>query len=241
MVVSKKVATGHAAELTIDTDDVGPVDILPHDSNPEVLKTLPVKVGLLIGAFAFRALCVKLEMGLPSSVVLSTFPRPTAALDIPATIPVKVGLASGAFASRAACVRPEMGLPASVVLSTFPRSTAALDTPITVPVKVGLATGAFASRTACVRLEMGLPASVVLSTFPRPTAALDTATTLPVMIGLSSGAFFAKLLATVLANEESSFSAVASSFSVFNFAGAESINFVNLASTSTVEYVSNLV
>ena len=148
MVVSKEVATGHATELTIDTDDVGPVDILPHDSIPEVLKTLPVKVGLLIGAFAFSAACVRMEMGLPASVVLSTFPRPTAALDIPATVPVKVGL--------------------------------------------------------------------------------------------SSGAFFPKLLSTVLANEESSFSAVASSFSVLRVAGAAAIIFANLASTSVVEYVSDL-
>ena len=133
-----------------------------------------------------------------------------------------------------------MGFIASVVLSTFPRLTAALDTPITVPVKVGLAIGAFASKAVCVRLEMGSPTSVVLSTFPRPTAALDTPITVPVKVGLSSGAFDAKLLATVLAKELSSLSAVASWFSVLRVAGAAAIRFVNLASTSAEEYVSDL-
>ena len=97
---SKKVATGHSTELMIETDDVGPVDILPHDSNPEVVKVAPVKVGLLILAFEFHAVCVRVEMGLPASVVLSTFPRPTAALETPDTVPVKLGLASGAFDAK---------------------------------------------------------------------------------------------------------------------------------------------
>ena len=183
---------------------------------------------------------MRVDTGLSASVVLSTLPSPTAALDIPPTIPVKVGLAIGAFASRAFCVAVEMGFEASVVLSTLPRPTAALDTPATMPVKVGLAIGAFASRAFCVVVEMGFEASVVLSTLPRPTAALDIPPTVPVKVGLSSGAFLPKLLVTVTAKLLSSFSALESSFSVFSFAGAESIRSVNFLSTSAVEYVLNL-
>ena len=146
--LSKNVATGHATELTIAIDDVGPVEILPQDSSPEVLKVEPVKVGLLRSAFEFNADCVAVEVGFRASLVLSTFPSPTAALEIPATVPAKVGLASGAFAFKAACVRPEIGLFASVVLSTLPRPTAALDIPATVPVKVGLLIGAFAFKAS---------------------------------------------------------------------------------------------
>ena len=73
-------------------------------------------------------------------------------------------------------------------------------------VNVGLIILAFAFNAVCVGVDTGLLASVVLSTLPSPTAALDTPTTFPVKLGLSSGAFFAKLLATVLADEESSFS-----------------------------------
>ena len=80
-------------------------------------------------------------------MVLSTLPRPTAALDTPDTSPVKVGLAIGAFASRAFCVAVEMGFKASVVLSTLPRPTAALDTPATRPVKVGFAVVAYALKS----------------------------------------------------------------------------------------------
>ena len=77
--LSKNVATGHATELTIATDDVGPgpVEILPQDSSPEVLKVEPVKVGLLRSAFEFNAVCVAVEMGFRASVVLLTLLSPT--------------------------------------------------------------------------------------------------------------------------------------------------------------------
>ena len=97
-----------------------------------------MKVGLASGALASSAVCVKVEMGLPRSEVLSTLPKPTIALVIPVTVPVKVGLARGALALSAVCVKVGVGLLASVVLSTLPRPTIALVMPATVPVKVGL-------------------------------------------------------------------------------------------------------
>ena len=57
--------------------------------------TVPVKVGLSIGAFRFRADCVAVDIGLFKSVALSTLPSPTIALVIPPTLPVKVGLSIG--------------------------------------------------------------------------------------------------------------------------------------------------
>ena len=107
-------------------------------------------------------------------------------------------------------------------------------------VNAGLIILAFAFNAVCVGVDTGLLASVVLSTLPSPTAALDTPPMVPVKVGLSSGAFDARLLVTVPAKLVSSFSAVASSFSVVSVAGAESIRSVNFLSTSAVEYVLNL-
>ena len=45
--------------------------------------TVPVKVGLAIGAFESSPACVAVDIGLRRSVVLSTFPRPTADLVMP--------------------------------------------------------------------------------------------------------------------------------------------------------------
>ncbi|MFM7985712.1 MAG: hypothetical protein ACKPKO_41005, partial [Candidatus Fonsibacter sp.] len=73
--------------------------------------------------FPFNAVCVRLDMGLLASEVLSTLPKPTIALVIPLTVPEKLGLASGALVSSAVCVNVDMGLPMSVVLSTLPKPT----------------------------------------------------------------------------------------------------------------------
>ena len=80
--------------------------------------TVPVKVGLAKGAFASKAFCIAVEIGLSLSAVLSTLSRPTMDFVIPVTAPVKVGLALGAFDPRAsdkpltaARSRPDMVLP----------------------------------------------------------------------------------------------------------------------------------
>ena len=44
---------------------------------------VPVRDGDASGAFAFKAVCVALEMGLFASLVLSTLPKPTSDFTIP--------------------------------------------------------------------------------------------------------------------------------------------------------------
>ena len=54
------------------------LSILPKPTIAFVIpETVPVKIGLLIGAFKFNAVCVAIEIGLFTSEVLSTFPKPT--------------------------------------------------------------------------------------------------------------------------------------------------------------------
>ena len=60
-----------------------------------------MKVGEAVLAFKLKAAEVAVETGLFASEVLSTFPRPTMAFDIPETVPVNVGEALSAFKSRA--------------------------------------------------------------------------------------------------------------------------------------------
>ena len=66
--------------------------------------TIPVNVGPARFAFRSNAVCVAVDIGLLTSEVLSTFPRPTIALVIPATVPVNVGLANGAYVAKFAKV-----------------------------------------------------------------------------------------------------------------------------------------
>ena len=62
---------------------------------------VPVKVGELISALRFKAVCPAVDTGLLASEVLSTFPSPTcvAVTEIPETVPVKVGEAIVLFVS----------------------------------------------------------------------------------------------------------------------------------------------
>ena len=66
--------------------------------------TIPVNVGPARFAFRSNAVCVAVDIGLLTSEVLSTFPRPTIALVIPATVPVNVGPANGAYVVKFAKV-----------------------------------------------------------------------------------------------------------------------------------------
>ena len=63
-----------------------------------------MKVGDAKFAVKFNALCVKVEIGLFASEVLSTLVKPTIAAVIPATVPVKVGDAKFAFKFNAVCL-----------------------------------------------------------------------------------------------------------------------------------------
>ena len=58
--------------------------------------SVPVKVGLARFAFNFKAVCVAVETGLLTSLVLSALLNPTIAFVMPPTVPVKVGFAIGA-------------------------------------------------------------------------------------------------------------------------------------------------
>ena len=49
---------------------------------------MPVNIGFANGDFKFNVVCVKVEIGLLRSVVLSTFPNPTTDFVIPAIVPV---------------------------------------------------------------------------------------------------------------------------------------------------------
>ena len=124
--------------------------------------TVPVKDGLAKGvfdanavstsvfvyvvdwlAFASKAVCVRLEIGLLASDELSRLPSPTIDLVIPLTVPVKVGLSLGAFKLRADCVALDIGLLALAALSTLPSPTIDFVMPCTVPVKIGSNLSAF--------------------------------------------------------------------------------------------------
>ena len=70
-----KTATWSLEGVIIDSD-VGPVDILPQDNKPVVVKVVPVKVGLIIGTLSFNAVCIANDIGLFKSEVLSTLPQP---------------------------------------------------------------------------------------------------------------------------------------------------------------------
>ena len=59
---------------------------------------VPVKVGLLNGAFESNAVCVAVDIGFDKSVVLSTLLKATIDFVIPVTVPVNAGLFIGAFA-----------------------------------------------------------------------------------------------------------------------------------------------
>ena len=63
--------------------------------------TVPVNVGLIMGAFNSNESWVAVDTGLPASVVLSTLPKPTIVLSIPPTVPVNVGLLMGALSFNA--------------------------------------------------------------------------------------------------------------------------------------------
>ena len=58
---------------------------------------MTVDVDVMAFCFAFKAVCVALEIALSASAVLSTLPRPTMDLVMPLTVPVKDGFANGAF------------------------------------------------------------------------------------------------------------------------------------------------
>ena len=107
-------------------------------------------VSAAVVAFKSSAVWVAVDTGLFASVVLSTLPRPTIVLVIPATVPVNVGLSRGAFKFRRVCVASETGLLTSDVLSTLPRPTIVLVIPATVPVKVGLLIGALVPRAVVI-------------------------------------------------------------------------------------------
>ena len=59
---------------------------------------VPVKVGLLNGAFESNAVCVAVETGFAKSLVLSTLPNPTILFVMPESVPVNARLFIGAFA-----------------------------------------------------------------------------------------------------------------------------------------------
>ena len=59
--------------------------------------TVPVKVGLLIGAFVASSFATAVDTGLLASDVFLTLPRPTIAAVMPVTVPVNVGLLLEAF------------------------------------------------------------------------------------------------------------------------------------------------
>ena len=59
-----------------------------------------MKVGLLISAFKFNAVCCRLDIGLSISALSSTEDNPIIAFVIPPTVPVKVGLSIGALESK---------------------------------------------------------------------------------------------------------------------------------------------
>ena len=71
----------------------------PFDANAVSTSAFEYVVDWL--AFASTTVCVRLEIGLLASVVLSTLPSPTIDLAMPLTVPAKVGPAKGAFAPKA--------------------------------------------------------------------------------------------------------------------------------------------
>jgi hypothetical protein len=110
--------------------------------------TVPVKVGLAMGAFRSKADCVAPLTGLLASDVLSQLPSPTWAFVTPATVPVKVGLAMGALRFSALCCAVLTGFAGvrwCCPLTQARRGPSSLQ--LTVPVKVGLAMGAFDAST----------------------------------------------------------------------------------------------
>ena len=62
---------------------------------------MPVNVGDANGAFKSKAACVNVLIALFTSLVFSTFPKPTMAFVMPLTVPVNVGLFIGAFKTKA--------------------------------------------------------------------------------------------------------------------------------------------
>ena len=179
--------------------------------------TVPVKVGLLMGAFnpiwfdtvvaklasdpianassfkvsnAAGALATKLLISVLTNSVVASWVVFVPVVGVGADgIPVNVGDAKLDFKSRALCCAVLTGLFASEVLSALPRPTIALEIPPTVPVKVGDAKLAFKSRAVCCAVLTGLFASEVLSAFPSPTIALEIPPTVPVKVGDAKGAF----------------------------------------------------
>ena len=59
--------------------------------------TVPLKLGEARFAFKSSAVCCAVETGLPASLVLLTFPKPTIDAVMPVTLPVKLGDARFAF------------------------------------------------------------------------------------------------------------------------------------------------
>ena len=85
--------TGNPRGVIIESD-VGPIDILPHVNNPDVVKKeVPVNVGLFIGTLKCNAVCAAVDIGI--SEVLSRLVNPTIDWVMPDTVPKHVGLALG--------------------------------------------------------------------------------------------------------------------------------------------------
>ena len=62
--------------------------------------TVPVNIGFARFAFKSKAVCVAVDTGLFTSLVLSTLPNPTMAFVMPPTVPVNVGFDISAFKVR---------------------------------------------------------------------------------------------------------------------------------------------
>ena len=111
--------------------------------------TVPVKVGLLIGAFNANELVTSVAFAFSAKAefISTVFMRSASAA---------FTALESAFKSKAVWVAVLTGLFASVVLSTFARPTIDLVIPETVPVKVGLLIGAFSAKPGTVG-ELAVP------------------------------------------------------------------------------------
>ena len=153
--------------------------------------TVPVNVGLLIGAFNPIAFDTVVEK-------LASLPRAEASS-------FNVSSVAGALATRLATAVFTNSVVAICVEFVLAEAVGAEG----VPVKVGEARSAFKFKEAStllilafksnadwVAVEIGLLASEVLSTFPRPTILFEMPLTVPVKVGLLIGAFNPKEAST---------------------------------------------
>ena len=122
-IVCVAVDTGLLISLVLSTFPKPTIDFA-------IPPTVPVNVGLLMFAFSaklvvtsvvfafkFKAVCVAVDIGLFTSLVLSTLFNPTIVLSIPPTVPVNVGLLIFAFSAKLAVTSVAFAFKASTAVA----------------------------------------------------------------------------------------------------------------------------